>query len=58
MSVIIHKGSKSNKGHYLCLAKRNKKDWHYFNDDETHDAYMLLYERLRWRVLFKAEHID
>jgi len=57
MSVIIHKGSKSNKGHYLCLAKRNKKDWHYFNDDETyivgstdclgHDAYMLLYERLR-----------
>ena len=35
MSVIIHKGSKSNKGHYLCFAKRNKKDWHYFNDDET-----------------------
>jgi ubiquitin C-terminal hydrolase len=34
LSVIVHKGTKSTKGHYYCYTKRNKKDWIYCNDEE------------------------
>ncbi len=57
LSVIIHKGSKSTKGHYFCYTRRTKKEWVYCNDEQIQnveeadvlgkDAYMLLYERVK-----------
>ena len=56
--MIVHKGLKSNKGHYYCFTKRTKKDWFYCNDNGVKpidvadilgkDAYILIYERLKW----------
>jgi uncharacterized UBP type Zn finger protein len=57
LSVIVHKGVKSTKGHYYSYTKRTKKEWVYCNDEHTQvvedgevlgkDAYMLLYERVK-----------
>lgn len=57
LSVIIHKGAKSTKGHYYCYTRRNKKEWIFCNDDQVEkveeadcagkDPYMLLYERVK-----------
>jgi ubiquitin C-terminal hydrolase len=55
-SIIIHKGSKSNKGHYYTLARRKERHWTYFNDHIVkemeqqsevlgRDPYILIYER-------------
>ena len=52
--VLVHKGSKSTKGHYYCYMKRGNR-WFYANDELTkemelkdvlgRDAYMLFYNR-------------
>jgi ubiquitin C-terminal hydrolase len=34
-SIIIHKGSKSNKGHYYAIARRRGSNWCYFNDSSV-----------------------
>lgn len=57
-SMIIHKGSRSNKGHYYTLSRRGAKhEWFYFNDGVVkgieendvlgRDPYILVYERVR-----------
>lgn len=56
-SIVVHKGSKSNKGHYYTMTKR-EQDWFYCNDKTAReiegkdaigrDPYILLYERVRF----------
>lgn len=58
-SILVHKGTKSTKGHYYCYTHRPKKDtnqkaeWYYANDEICkeievqdvlgRDAYILFY---------------
>ena len=55
-AIVIHLGSSSQAGHYICLSKRTDGKWREYDDDgvsivakdsEMHrQAYMLLYNRI------------